>query len=310
MPRLNIMVVGDVMLDEYLMGHVRGISPEAPVPVVEIRERTCVPGGAGNVAANLASLGCNVRLCGAVGMDESAAKLYELFATLPHISVYFARCQDRPTTTKTRILSQSQQMLRADREERHPISPTAEAELLQYVQQHMKNLHACVLSDYAKGVLTDTLLQSLIALCRKANIPIIVDPKGHHYARYQGASVVTPNTAEANLAAENEEETLALEQVAARLQQEIGDGALLITRGPQGMSLFQPGAPPTHISAQARTIYDVTGAGDTVVAVLALMLASGLDLLSAAQLANYAAGIVVGKVGTACVTIDELLNEV
>lgn len=308
LPRLNIMVVGDVMLDEYLVGHVRGISPEAPVPVVEIRERTCVPGGAGNVAANLASLGCNVRLSGVVGMDESAAKLYELFATRPHISVHFSRCQDRPTTTKTRILSQSQQMLRADREERHPISSTAEADLLQYVQEHLKDLHACVLSDYAKGVLTDTLLQSLIALCREANIPIIVDPKGHHYSRYRGATVVTPNTAEANLALENEDESLTLEQVAAQLQEEIGNGALLITRGPQGMSLFPPGAPSIHIAAQARTIYDVTGAGDTVVAVLALMLASGLDLLGAAQLANYAAGIVVGKVGTACVTIDELLS--
>lgn len=308
LPRLNIMVVGDVMLDEYLMGHVRGISPEAPVPVVEIRERTCAPGGAGNVAANLASLGCNVRLCGAVGTDESAAKLYELFATRPHISVFFSRCQDRPTTTKTRILSQSQQMLRADREERHPISASAETELLQYALDHLKDLHACVLSDYAKGVLTDTLLHSLISMCREANIPVIVDPKGHHYSRYQGSSVVTPNTAEANLAVENEDGALTLEQVAARLQQEIGNGALLITRGPQGMSLFPPDAPSIHIAAQARTIYDVTGAGDTVVATLALMLASGLDLPDAAQLANYAAGIVVGKVGTACVTLDELLS--
>jgi rfaE bifunctional protein kinase chain/domain len=308
LPRLNIMVIGDVMLDEYLLGHVRGISPEAPVPVVEIREQTYAPGGAGNVAANLASLGCNVRLCGVVGMDGSAARLYEIFATRPHISVYFHRCQDRPTTTKTRILSHSQQMLRADREERHPITPAAEADLLHYVQEHSQNLHACVLSDYAKGVLTDTLLQALISLCREANIPVIVDPKGHRYSRYQGAAVVTPNTAEANLAAENEGEVMTLEQVAGRLQEEIGDGALLITRGAQGMSLFPSGAPPVHIPAQARTIYDVTGAGDTVVAVLALMLAGGMDLLAAAVLANYAAGIVVGKVGTACVTIDELLS--
>jgi len=308
-PRLNIMVIGDVMLDEYLLGHVRGISPEAPVPVVEIREQTYAPGGAGNVAANLASLGCNVWLSGVVGMDGPAAKLYEIFATRPHISVHFYRCQDRPTTTKTRILAHSQQMLRADREERHPISPAAEADLLQYVREHLKNLHACVLSDYAKGVLTDTLLHALVSLCQQANIPIIVDPKGHHYSRYRGATVVTPNTAEANVAAENEEEAMTLDQVAGRLQEEIGAGALLITRGAQGMSLFTPGAPPAHIPAQARTIYDVTGAGDTVVAVLALLLASGMDLLAAAQLANYAAGIVVGKVGTACVTIDELLSE-
>lgn len=308
LPRLNIMVIGDVMLDEYLLGNVRGISPEAPVPIVEIREQTYAPGGAGNVAANLASLGCNVRLCGVVGMDGPAARLYEIFATRPHISVHFYRCQDRPTTTKTRILSHSQQMLRADHEERHPISPAAEEDLLHYVQEHLKNLHACVLSDYAKGVLTDTLLQALISLCREANIPVIVDPKGHHYSRYQGATVVTPNTAEANLAAENEGGTMTLEEIAGRLQKEIGSGALLITRGAQGMSLFLADAPPAHIQAQARTIYDVTGAGDTVVAVLALMLAGGLDLLAAAQLANTAAGIVVGKVGTACVTIDELFS--
>ncbi len=163
-PRLHIMVIGDVMLDEYMWGHVRGISPEAPVPVVEIREQTYAPGGAGNVAANLASLGCNVWLSGVVGIDAPAAKLYEIFASRPHISIHFYRCQDRPTTTKTRILAHSQQMLRADREERHPIPADAEADILQYVQAHLENLHACVLSDYAKGTLTDALLYEIISL--------------------------------------------------------------------------------------------------------------------------------------------------
>jgi rfaE bifunctional protein kinase chain/domain len=303
---LNILVVGDVMLDEYLWGSVRGISPEAPVPVVEIHEQSYAPGGAGNVAANLACLQTNVWLTGVVGNDAQAAKLSELFSALPGISTYLFACADRPTTTKTRIVAHSQQMLRADREERHHIPAEAESSILNFVQQRLDSLHACVLSDYAKGVLTDHLLQSLISMCRQANIPVIVDPKGLHYSRYRGATVVTPNTAEAHLAADNIDQGMTIEEVADRIQGDIGDTALLITRGPHGMSLFTQTAPPVHIPAQARNIYDVTGAGDTVVAVLSLLLATGMELPIAAQLANYAAGIVVGKVGTACVSLEEL----
>src|SRR5437016_3498776 len=237
-PTRKIMVVGDVMLDEYLWGHVRGISPEAPVPIVEIRQQTYALGGAGNVAANLASLGSNVWLAGVVGADSHAAKIFELFSETPRISMHLYPCQDRPTTTKTRILAHSQQMLRADREERHFIPAEAEANIFNCVQERLENLHACVLSDYAKGVLTDSLLSSLITLCSQANIPVIVDPKGHRYSRYRGATVVTPNTAEAYLAVGNEEGEMTLEQVANRLQAEIDNAALLITRGPQGMSLF------------------------------------------------------------------------
>jgi D-glycero-beta-D-manno-heptose-7-phosphate kinase len=305
-PTRNIMVVGDVMLDEYLWGNVRGISPEAPVPVVEIRSQTYALGGAGNVAANLAALGSNVWLAGVVGQDTQAAKIGEILSATPRISMLLYPSQDRPTTTKTRILAHSQQMIRADREERHFISAEAEANILNSAQSQLDNLHACVLSDYAKGVLTDSLLSSLIALCKEANVPVIVDPKGHRYSRYHGATVVTPNQGEANLAVENEEGYMTMEQVVDRLQSEIGDGALLITRGPQGMSLYTHGSPPLHIPTQARIIYDVTGAGDTVVAVLALLLSTGMDMAAAAKLANYAAGVVVGKVGTASVTIEEL----
>ena len=305
-PTRKIMVVGDVMLDEYLWGNVRGISPEAPVPIVEIRQQTYALGGAGNVAANLASLGCSVWLAGVVGTDTQAAKLFELFSQTPRISMHLFPCEDRPTTTKTRILAHSQQMLRADREERHFIPAEAEANILTCVQERLAGLHACVLSDYAKGVLTDNLLNTLITLCREANIPVIVDPKGYRYARYRGAAVVTPNAAEANLTVGNGDGSMTLEQVAERLHGDVGSAALLITRGPQGMSLFQPGSPPIHIPAQARNVYDVTGAGDTVVAVLTVMLAAGMDMENAARLANYAAGMVVGKVGTASVTLEEL----
>ena len=306
-PTRKIMVVGDVMLDEYLWGHVRGISPEAPVPIVEIRQQTYALGGAGNVAANLASVGCNVWLAGVVGADTQAAKIFELFSQTARISMHLYPCQDRPTTTKTRILAHSQQLLRTDREERHYIPAEAEANILTCFQERLDGLHACVLSDYAKGVLTDNLLSVLITLCNEAHIPIIVDPKGHRYSRYRGATVVTPNTAEANLAVGNDEGDMTLEQVVDHLQGEIGDGALLITRGPRGMSLFQHGSPATHIPAQARNIYDVTGAGDTVVAVLALILSTGMNMENAARLANFAAGVVVGKVGTASVSLEELV---
>ena len=198
-------------------------------------------------------------------------------------------------------------MLRTDREERHPIPVTIEDAILTCVQEHIDTIHACVLSDYAKGVLTENLLHTLISLCRQAHIPVIVDPKGHNYSRYRGATVVTPNTIEANLAAGNDDGDMSVEQVADRLQGDIGDGALLITRGAEGMALFQQNARAIHIPAQARTIYDVTGAGDTVVAVLALLLSIGMEVEEAARLANYAAGIVVGKVGTACIDLEELL---
>lgn len=305
-PTRNIMVVGDVMLDEYLWGNVRGISPEAPVPVVEIHHQTYALGGAGNVAANLSSLGSNVWVTGVVGADTQAAKLFELFSQTPRTSTDLFRCQDRPTTTKTRIVAHSQQMLRTDREERHIIPAEAEANILNYVREHLDILHACVLSDYGKGVLTDNLLNSIITLCQEALVPVIVDPKGHRYSRYHGATIVTPNTNEANIAANNGDGRMSLNQVASHLLEEIGNSSLLITRGPQGMSLYTRNAPPVHIPAQARNIYDVTGAGDTVVAVLSLLLSTELDMISAAKIANYAAGIVVGKVGTASVTVEEL----
>ena len=302
----NILVVGDVMLDEYLWGNVHRMSPEAPVPIVAVERQTQALGGAGNVAANLASLGSKVLLAGAVGNDLQAAQIAELLTLTPNISSYLYPCQDRPTITKTRIIAHGQQLMRADREERHPISAEAEETITSWIQGRLPGLHACVLSDYAKGTLTEKLISSVITSCKQAGIPVIVDPKGHRYSRYRGATVVTPNQAEAHLAAEMEDEHLSLEEVADRLLGEIREGALLITRGSKGMSLFRYGAPVLHIPAEARIIYDVTGAGDTVVAVLALLLALDMDMQTAARLANYAAGIVVGKVGTASVSLEEL----
>jgi len=302
----NILVVGDVMLDEYLWGDVHRMSPEAPVPIVAVERQSHALGGAGNVAANLASLGSRVWLVGAVGNDLQAAQIAELLTLTPSISPYLYPCHDRPTTIKTRIIAHGQQLLRADREERHSIPREAEAHILSWIQEQLPGLHACVLSDYAKGMLTEHLISSVITLCKQARIPVIVDPKGHRYSRYRGATVVTPNLAEAHLAVETEDEHLTLKEVADRLLGEIRDGALLITQGPKGMSLFRHGTAALHIPAEARIIYDVTGAGDTVVAVLALLLALDMDMETAARLANYAAGIVVGKVGTASVSLEEL----
>ncbi len=300
----NIMVVGDVMLDEYLWGNVHRMSPEAPIPIVSVDHQTHALGGAGNVATNLTTLGSHVWLAGAMGTDSAAMKLSELLTQTPGISSYIYPCHDRPTTTKIRIIAHGQQLLRADREERHPIPVEAEDNIIRWVQEHLASVHACILSDYAKGVLTEKLISSLITLCNQANIPVIVDPKGHTYSRYRGATVVTPNLEEAHLAAEDEDLTLA--EVADRLLGEIRDGALLITQGPKGMSLFKHSSPAVNIPAEARIIYDVTGAGDTVVAVLALILAIGMDMETAAKLANYAAGIVVAKVGTASISLEEL----
>ncbi len=302
----NILVVGDVMLDEYLWGNVHRMSPEAPVPVVAVERQSHALGGAGNVAANLAALGSKVWLVGAVGIDAQATQIAELLTLTPNISPYLYPCQDRPTTIKTRIIAHGQQLLRADREQRHPIPAEAEEHIIGWIQERLPSLHACVLSDYAKGMLTEKLISSVINLCKEANIPVIIDPKGHRYSRYSGATLVTPNLAEAHLAVEMEEEQLTLEEVADRLLGEIRGGALLITRGSRGMSLFRRDRPVLHIPAEARIIYDVTGAGDTVVAVLALLLALDMEMEMAAKLANYAAGIVVGKVGTASVSLEEL----
>jgi rfaE bifunctional protein kinase chain/domain len=306
----NILVVGDVMLDEYLWGNIHRISPEAPVPLVKVDYQTHSLGGAGNIATNLTAMGSKVWLAGIVGTDLQAVKIAELLTLNPDISAYLYPCHDRPTTTKIRIIARGQQLLRADREEQHPIPVQAEDSIIQWVQEHLVSMHACVLSDYAKGVLTEKLIHSLIFLCKESNIPVVVDPKGHSYSRYRGATVITPNLEEAHLAAEDEDQDLTLTEVADHLLQEIRDGALLITQGSKGMSLFRHSFPAVNIPAEAQVIDDVTGAGDTVVAVLALLLAIGIDMAVAAKLANYAAGIVVGKVGTASISLQELYPEI
>jgi D-glycero-beta-D-manno-heptose-7-phosphate kinase len=309
-PGRQVLVLGDIMLDEYIWGEVRRISPEAPVPVVEVRQRSFVPGGAANTATNVAALGGRPILVGVVGQDQGAASLRELVSrdgTDPE-----GLCVDptRSTTTKSRIIAQNQQVVRLDVEERCAISPALEDTLLAAVERHLPRAEACIISDYGKGVVTPRVSGELIRLARGAGCPVVVDPKGADYTKYRGATVVKPNLYEAEHSAKVEitGET-SLREAAARLIELLGGSALLVTRGADGMSLFRPGAPPLHMPAVVRNVFDVTGAGDTVAGTLAMGLAARGSLELAVQLANRAASIVVGKIGTATVACDELRAE-
>jgi len=309
-PGRGVLVVGDVMLDEYVWGDVRRISPEAPVPVVEVRRRSASPGGAANTAANVAALGGRPVLVSVVGQDHAAARLREVLAqngTDAH-----GLCADpaRATTTKSRIVAHNQQVVRFDVEERAPLSPALEDALLAAVQKHLPRAQACILSDYAKGVVTPRVAREVIRLARQAGRPVVVDPKGADYAKYKGATVVKPNLHEAERSAGVEIAGEAgLREAAARLIDLLGGSAVLVTRGAEGMSLFRPGAAPLYVPAVVRHVFDVTGAGDTVAGTLAMGLAAGGRLEQAVELANRAASIVVGKVGTATVTCEELRAE-
>jgi rfaE bifunctional protein kinase chain/domain len=304
-----ILVLGDVMLDEYYWGDVRRISPEAPVPVVEVRSRTYRLGGAANVAANVASLGARAFLAGVVGCDAHADRLRTAMAECGLPDTGILADAGRPTTTKTRVLAlhQHQQVVRIDSEERRPLSDGLEQELLAWTEQHLPRAHACVLSDYGKGVVSARLARQIIQQARAAGKPIIVDPKCGDYTMYRGATVIKPNVHEAGqfLGYAIETPTMLLE-AGAQLASRLEGTAVLITRGAEGMSLFRAGLPVVHVAPAARSVFDVTGAGDTVVGLLALALAAGKVPEEAIELASRAAGVVVGKVGTAVATWEEL----
>jgi D-beta-D-heptose 7-phosphate kinase/D-beta-D-heptose 1-phosphate adenosyltransferase len=325
----RVLVVGDFMLDEYIWGEVRRISPEAPVPVVAIRRRNCVPGGAGNTAMNVASLGGRALLAGVVGADTAGERLRSAFAQHGLATHGVLVDKERATTTKTRIVAHHQHVVRIDEEQVTPLALALEEELLRWLERLMPEANACVLSDYGKGVVSTRLAQHFLDLARQAGKPVVVDPKGTNFAKYRGATVVKPNMEEAKLAfphaqaanvarsplpgnsASGDGGPAGLVELAHALLDLLNDSgrrdsALLLTRGADGMSLFECGAPPLHIPSVARDVFDVTGAGDTVTGTLALALAAGASLTQAAQLANRAAGIVVGKVGTAQVTREEL----
>lgn len=307
LPLTTALVVGDLMLDQYLYGRTERISPEAPVQVVEVRREESRPGGAGNVVRNLAALGCRVRVAGVIGDDPDGGLLRQMLAEQGADTSAIVVCPGRPTSRKTRILAGNQQMLRLDRESREPIDPKAAERLLAGVLDAMHGVEIVLVSDYLKGVLTDEVLAAVITAGARLGVPVIIDPKGNDYRKYRGATLLTPNSMEARIASGiHFKDEASLRQAGRLLCRELELEALLVTRGEAGMTLFRRDEREMHLPAEAREVYDVTGAGDTVLSVLGAGIARGFAIEEAARLANIAAGIVVGKLGASTVTPREL----
>lgn len=296
----RVVVAGDVMLDRYLFGSTGRISPEAPVPVVHVQETDDRPGGAANVAVNLAALGAATSLVGVVGKDSAADSLASILGA-QNIECAFAIADDRPTIKKTRVQSRGQQLIRLDEENAAAMTGDAMTSTLKGA---LDGAGAVVLSDYGKGALADVV--DMIAACRDAGVPVLVDPKGTDFSKYRGASLITPNQSEFEAVAGKSDSDEDLVARARAMMDELELDALLVTRSEKGMLLVEAGSEPLFLSTQAREVYDVTGAGDTVIATLAGALASGQNLSSAAALANIAAGLVVRKIGVATVTVGEI----
>jgi len=305
--KTRILVIGDIILDQFIWGKVSRISPEAPVPVVEVEHETTMLGGATNVVNNIASLGGNVLLCGVVGDDskgrEIISKLDELDVDIGGITVE----HDRFTSVKTRIIAHAQQVVRYDRERRDSLKPETINHILNFIQEKKENLSGIIVSDYGKGVVTHELMEGVKKVISHSKIPLAVDPNVKNFSLYKDITIITPNHHQAGevagLEIVNEE---SLRRVGEKLLHHQRCQALLITRGEDGMTLFEEDGRITHIKSIARKVYDVTGAGDTVIATFTLGMASGLDMKSAAYLSNLAASIVVGEVGTSTVKIDNL----
>jgi D-beta-D-heptose 7-phosphate kinase/D-beta-D-heptose 1-phosphate adenosyltransferase len=303
---VRVVVLGDVMLDTYVWGDISRISPEAPVPVLEVVERTHQPGGAANAAAGVAALGGVVDLGGVVGTDAAAEALRGTLRSHGVSGEGVVVDGERPTTTKTRLIATNQQVVRVDEEDRVPLRDETAVELVEWARGRLADAHAALLSDYGKGTVTPSLASAFIMAAREVGIPVVVDPKGRDFAKYAGATVVTPNVREAREASRIHQADAALDDVAADLRRVLDGAALLVTRGAAGMSLYREGRPPEEIPALAREVYDVTGAGDTVAATLAAALGRGVELADAVGLAAAAAAVAIGHIGAARVTSDEL----
>lgn len=303
----RILVLGDVMLDRFWWGTVSRISPEAPVPVVRRLRSTLAPGGAANVATNIASLGGIPVLIGVIGPDEAGRELSVALGERGISSEHLLVDPSRPTTVKTRIIAHSQHVVRVDEEDTSPISPSLAAEVADCVGSLLSSTDLMVISDYAKGLLTPELIRQVIRHACERGCRVIVDPKGVDYSRYNGAYLISPNRMEALTAAGlTPDHADSVVRAGGHLLETLAVEAVLITQGKEGMTLFERGREPMHISAVARMVFDVTGAGDTVVAAMSLTLAAGASLPVAAQLANLAAGLAVEQVGTTAVTADQL----
>ncbi|MGL4209589.1 MAG: D-glycero-beta-D-manno-heptose-7-phosphate kinase [Candidatus Adiutrix sp.] len=306
--KVPILCVGDIMIDRYIYGSATRISPEAPVPVVRVKKHVLVPGGVGNVTTNLGALGANPSTVTVAGEDQDALIVSQLLTRAKVSPPHLIQDPQRPTSVKTRIIAGIQQLVRFDEEETHPLSGEVAKKFVAVIRREMKNVGAVTISDYGKGVLTAEILKEILTIAEKAHIPVVVDPKGANYELYRGATLVTPNRAELAYAFGQTLVSEQDEEIAGRtLMAKHGLANILITRSEDGMMLLKANDPQAFLMpSQARAVFDVSGAGDTVVAVMGAALALNAPLELGAQLANLAAGVVVGKVGTATATPDEI----
>ena len=306
---LRVMVIGDLMIDEYLWGDVDRISPEAPVPIVAVKKETYTLGGAGNVVNNLVAMGAAVSVTGTAGPGPTGRLLLKKFMDIGVDTRGITIEQDRPTTRKTRVIASSQQVLRIDRETRREISAQTLTQITGHLEATLPHMDLVLISDYDKGLVTRPLVRTVADLTARHGILAIADPKGLDFTKYRSLNMLTPNQKETGMAASIEifcrED---LERAGRIVMEKAQLERLLITCGKDGMFLFDHDALPRHIESEARQVFDVSGAGDTVIAILGLALASGATFLESATCANAAAGIVVGKVGTATPTLEELLE--
>ncbi len=299
----RVLVLGDLMMDKYIWGEVSRISPEAPVPVVEVKKDTCCLGGAGNVSHNLETLGASPLLVGVVGDDEEGLWIRKN-VTVNH-GIFTDK--ERPTTVKTRIIAHQQQVVRVDLEQKKPISAQVEEKIFKYIRE--EDYQGLLISDYNKGLLTQSLMAEVLPYAAQQKISVFIDPKINNFSLFSPATLITPNHREAEKIVHHECLTDSeVEQAGERILSQISVRYLIIKRGERGMTVFERGKKAYHIPTTAKEVYDVTGAGDTVIAVASLSLLAGASIHEAAILANAAAGIVVGKLGTATITREELID--
>lgn len=304
--KAKVLVIGDFILDQFVWGSVDRISPEAPVPVVNVQRESYMPGGSLNVANNIHTLGGTVYPCGVVGRDREGRMLVKVIRREGIDTGGIVYAKDRPTTLKTRVIAHSQQMVRFDREKNHLVSSELHKKILRFVQQQIAHADVVILEDYGKGVIQPDVIKKVVRLGRRYKKPVLVDPKEKNFPYYTGVTAVTPNRKEAYTAYGKSASDVPLEKVGKGLLKKWRCRSVLVTLGEDGMALFEKNVPTTYIPTAAREVYDVSGAGDTVIAVFALALAAKASMREAAVLSNLAAGIVVAKIGTATVLPKEL----
>lgn len=305
----KILVIGDIMLDRFIWGNVDRISPEAPVPVVEVVKETELLGGCGNVANNILSLKGKVFILSVVGNDENGRRLKQLVDKAGCDTSGIFIDEHRPTTVKTRIIAHNQQVVRIDKESRGQLSPSMIEKMNKFIVGIKNEIDGILISDYGKGVITRSILQTCRKISNQVDIPLTVDPKIEHFMEYKKVTVLTPNLNEATLGMKLHKKPITDEEIyilGRKILKKLSPEALVITLGEKGMALFMKDKKIHHIPTRAKEVYDVTGAGDTVIAVLTLCISSGADMVTSCEISNFAAGVVVGKVGTATVSSEEL----